>query len=333
LRIEVTRRRQLLFGVVTATLTIVLMIGVLLVADLWAHHRAERTAGVNRRGYRGAIVGAKRSGEWRLVMLGGSTVFGYGVFANESLPAQLESQLRARGVQASVVNLGFNSEGAYAFDPNLRDYAALHPDVVILYEGYNDLLPEHPNTFLGRHGSLVFRATGYFPILPVVLRDKADAVARHGGGSKTVFGAAAGVVDALSRQIGRLSPAEAAAAPRGNHDATGDQPSSVAGERWQFYCGAVATGVRTARDEQASVLVVSQPYISDGHVEQQQALRDALQQFHSDSHVAYVDGGRVVDLKNQHLAFDGMHLTPEGNRIMAGVLASALVQLKPAFTR
>src|SRR5262245_41919297 len=176
-------RRRLLFGVFTATLTVVLMLLVLFAADLWAHHRAERTAGVNRRGYRGAIVGAKRAGEWRLLMLGGSTVFGYGVFAAESLPAQLEAQLRARGVEASVVNLGFNSEGAHAFAPNLRDYATLQPDVVILYEGYNDLIPQHPNTFLGRHGSLVFRATGYFPILPVVLRDKADAVARRGGGS------------------------------------------------------------------------------------------------------------------------------------------------------
>ncbi len=328
------RRRQLLFGLVTATLTIVLMLGTLLAADLWAHRRAERTAGVNRRGYRGALVGAKRDGEWRLTMLGGSTVFGYGVFANESLPAQLEAALRGRGVDASVVNLGFNSEGAYAFAPNIRDYAALAPDVVILYEGYNDLLPEQPNRFLGRHGSLVFRATGYFPILPVVLRDKADAVARRGGGSKTVFGAAAGVVDALSRQIGRLTPAEAAgAATSGTDTPTATTGASIASHRWDFYCESVARAIETARAERAKVVVVSQPYISDSHVEQQQALRAALQQFRGDPHVAYVDGGRVIDLKDVRLAFDGMHLTPEGNRVMAGVLATALVQLAPAFDR
>src|SRR5262245_18524162 len=238
------RRRQLFFGLVTATLTIVVTIGVLLAGDLWAHRRAERTAGVNRRGYRGAIVGAKRDGEWRLAMLGGSTVFGYGVFANESLPAQLEAALRGRGLAASVVNLGFNSEGAYAFAPTIRDYAALAPDVVILYEGYNDLLPEDPNRFLGRHGSLVFRTTGYFPILPVVLRDKADAVARRGGGSKTVFGAAAGVVDALSRQIGRLTPAEAAGAAKSGADTpTATTGASMASHRWTFYCESVATAI------------------------------------------------------------------------------------------
>jgi len=282
------------------------MIGVLLAADLWAHHRAERTAGVNRRGYRGALVGAKRSGEWRVTMHGGSTVFGYGVFANESLPAQLETALRERGVAASVVNLGFNSEGAYAFAPSIRDYAALAPDVVILYEGYNDLLPEQPNRYLGRHGSLVFRATGYFPILPVVLRDKADAVARRGGGSKTVFGAASGVVDALARQIGRLTPAEAAGAAKSGADTPTDTSgAAIASHRWDFYCESVATAITTARAEHANVLVVSQPYISDRHVEQQQALRAALRQFQSDPHVAYVDGGRVIDLKNTRLAFDG----------------------------
>jgi lysophospholipase L1-like esterase len=326
--------RRLLFGLVTATLTIVMMIGVLLAADLWAHRRAERTAGVNRRGYRGAIVGAKRDGEWRVLMLGGSTVFGYGVFANESIPARLEAALRGRGVTASVVNLGFNSEGAYAFAPTIRDYAALRPDVVILYEGYNDLLPEHPNRFLGRHQSLVFRATGYFPILPVVLRDKADAVARRGDRSKTVFGAAAGVVDALSRQIGRLTPAEAAASPTNGSDTPkATAGAAIAPHRWDFYCETVAAGIRAARAEQASVVVVSQPYISDGHVEQQQALRAALRQFDADPHVAYLDGGRTIDLKNQRFAFDGMHLTPEGNRIVADVLASALVQLQPAFSR
>jgi lysophospholipase L1-like esterase len=328
-----TRRRQLLFGLVTATLAIVVMVGVLLAADLWAHRRAERTAGVNRHGYRGAIVSAKRDGEWRLAMLGGSTVFGYGVFANESLPAQLEAALRDRGLSAAVVNLGFNSEGAYAFAPTIRDYAALAPDVVILYEGYNDLLPEQPNRFLGRHGSLVFRATGYFPILPVVLRDKADAVARRGGGSKTVFGAAAGAVDALSRQIGRLTPAEAAGSAKSSDMPTATTGASIASHRWDFYCESMARAIKTARDQQASVLVVSQPYISDSHVEQQQALRAALQQFQSDPRVAYVDGGRVIDLKNVRLAFDGMHLTPEGNHLMAGVLAAVLVQLVPAFSR
>ena len=43
-------------------------------------------------------------------MLGGSTVFGYGVGWKESIPAQLESRLQARlGRPVTVVNLGFNT--------------------------------------------------------------------------------------------------------------------------------------------------------------------------------------------------------------------------------
>ena len=73
-------------------------------------------------------------------MLGGSTVFGYGVAWNESIPAQLEPRLQARlGRPVTVVNLGFNNEGAYAFVPNLEDFAYLDYDVIVLYEGYNDL--------------------------------------------------------------------------------------------------------------------------------------------------------------------------------------------------
>lgn len=73
-------------------------------------------------------------------MLGGSTVFGYGVSWNESIPALLEARLREKpgGRPVSVVNLGYNNEGAYAFVPNLEDFSYLDYDVIVLYEGYND---------------------------------------------------------------------------------------------------------------------------------------------------------------------------------------------------
>ena len=37
------------------------------------------------------------------------------------------------------MNLGFNSQGAYAFRFAEQDYLSLDYDTVILYEGYNDL--------------------------------------------------------------------------------------------------------------------------------------------------------------------------------------------------
>ena len=38
----------------------------LLVAELVVHNRAERTAGLNRWGYRGPVVGGKKTGELRV---------------------------------------------------------------------------------------------------------------------------------------------------------------------------------------------------------------------------------------------------------------------------
>src|SRR5689334_15479584 len=129
------------------TLSLVMIMGLLLVADLIVHHRAEKSAGLNRYGYRGPVIGRKQPGELRVAMVGGSTTFGYGVAWNESIPAYLESKLKQRlGRPVSVVNLGFNNEGAYAFLPNLQDFAYLDYDVIILYEGYNDLGgDERPN--------------------------------------------------------------------------------------------------------------------------------------------------------------------------------------------
>ena len=173
------------------------MVGVLLVADLYAHHRVERSVGVNRQGYRGPVAGRKQPGETRVVMLGGSTVFGYDVEWDDTIPAALERQLRAHDPKARVINLGFIGEGALAFVPTLESYSYLDYDVVCLYEGYNDVLGDaEPNRYLLRHSSPVFRLTGYFPILPLVLREKADdAAARQRGGrlSERAVGAEDGV--------------------------------------------------------------------------------------------------------------------------------------------
>ena len=63
--------------------------------DLYVHHRAERYAGVNIWGYRGPTVARKTAGEHRLVVLGGSTAFGYGVDWDKAFPAQLEARSSA----------------------------------------------------------------------------------------------------------------------------------------------------------------------------------------------------------------------------------------------
>ena len=193
-----TRRKLFVFGLAAMSLSLVAAGIVVMGVDLYLHHRAERSAGLNRWGYRGPVVPAKAPGELRVVMLGGSTVFGYGGPWHESAPALLEQMLAAKhpGRAIRVINLGFNNEGAFAFLPTLQDYRYLDYDIVCLYEGYNDLMGDAgPNRAVFRHNSPVFRLTGYFPILPLVLQEKA-LVLRNGGNleagyrpenNKTVF--------------------------------------------------------------------------------------------------------------------------------------------------
>lgn len=127
-----TRRKLLVFSLLAVALSLVLTLVVVLGVDLYLHRRAEQSAGLNRWGYRGPIVGRKQPVEKRVVMLGGSTVFGYGGPWHEAVPALLERFLNERTAPGAirVINLGFNNEGAFAFLPTLQDFRYLDYDIV-----------------------------------------------------------------------------------------------------------------------------------------------------------------------------------------------------------
>src|SRR6478672_4314211 len=106
-----TLRKRIVFAAAAMLLAFGVPLAALLAADVYFHHRIERFAGVNVWGYRGPRVGRKHAGEHRLVVIGGSTAFGYGVNSDQAFPARLEAGLRplARGgAPVSVVNLGYN---------------------------------------------------------------------------------------------------------------------------------------------------------------------------------------------------------------------------------
>src|SRR6266496_1017902 len=152
-----TIRKRIVFAAVAVLLAVGLCLSALLAADLYFHHRAARTAGVNVWGYRGPTAPRKAKGEHRFVLIGGSTAFGYGVNPDQSIAAYLERDLRPlskAGAPVTIVNLGFNAQGAYAFRFAEQDYLNLEYDAAILYEGYNDL-GDAPNEFVGRRDSPV----------------------------------------------------------------------------------------------------------------------------------------------------------------------------------
>jgi hypothetical protein len=340
---KLSRLKRVVFAVIAVTGSFALLLVVLIGADLYAHSRVERSAGLNRHGYRGPVVGRKQPGDIRVVMLGGSTVFGFDSEVEDALPAQLDRLVKARDSHVRVVNLGFHQEGAVSFVPTLRSYAYLDYDIAILYEGYNDILGDaSPNNSQKRHASPVFRAIGYFPILPLVLHEKAGFL-RQGpaqtpaqpGGAPVVFRpglanrTSAGALDAtsafaaaLERQLGRIvDPVE-----------TTPHTGPGCGAPWSHYCGSVGAAVRFALDRGKSVLVVGQPQLkygeADRHASQQRALAEMLaRDFPGNPRVRYVDLADAVDLSNNSVAFDGLHLSREANAIVAARLVEPVRQM------
>ncbi len=337
--------RRVWFAFAAIVAASAMTVAALLAADMYLHHRAEKSAGLNVWGYRGPAAGRKKPGETRVVVLGGSTVFGYGVLWDQAFPALLEKQLNASASDRfTVINLGYNSEGAYAFRLTLEDFAYLNYDVAILYEGYNDIIgDEHPNLAAYRHDSPVFRLTGYLPILPLVFREKAMAL-RAGGdldaayhGGKAVFtpdlsvrmgaaalDAAASVSDSIEQQLTHLSTTAPREAPAS--DGSCATP-------WRTYCASVARAIDELLAHQKKALVVGQPIMStavgrERQTDQHAALATMIElRYGRRSDVRFLDLRDAVDLRDKHVAPDGMHLTPGGNASIAARLVDPVLSL------
>lgn len=347
----ITTRRKILFAAIAMTVSLVVGVALLLAADLYLHRRAERSAGLNLWGYRGKVLGRKAADEVRIVFLGGSTMFGYGVTWGQAIPALVEHALNADAGPVTSANLALNNEGAYSFLYTLQDFEYLDADIVVLYEGYNDLMGDEGggNLSLLRHESAVFRVTGYYPILPLVLGERAmlfrygdletayaakrgqapGAVFRPGLAQRSIAAAletANTVGESLGRQIGRLSTE----VPRQIDDRT----EAGCAPPWSMYCQSVYRAIQYSLSRGRKVAVGLQPLSTDlrreHHLSQQNALRDMLaRHFSGNPHVIHVDLSDAVDLTDAQMSFDGMHLTPGGNAIATRHFAAAL---KPLVT-
>ena len=337
MRPRVLSRRYLIFACIAMVAGCVAGAASLFLADLYLHHKYQATALVNVWGYRGPTLGTASQPAVPVVVVGGSSAFGYGADWHGSFPYLLEQRLNAVGADRfSVVNLAFNNEGAFAMRANLEDYAWLNYRVAILYEGYNDL-GDAPNRFVFRRHSAIYRLTGYLPVLPIVLEEKAAAMLGQArvDPAKTTFTAerlrtttteaikqAAATLRSLESQLGQLS----ASAVKGSGAPV--VPAEHCPARWQFYCRAISDAIAYARERGIVVIVGTQPFISDQHVEQQRALAAFLQyRFGSDAGVIRADASKAIDLaQRSDLTYDGMHLTERGNAIIAEHLLEAVLQ-------
>jgi len=159
-------------------LLVLFLLGVAL-ADYFLHNY------YNIRGYRGAIVGEKQKGEYRIACFGGSTTYGFGVEESESWPAQLQQQL---GAYYTVINLGTNNQGIYGISHDIEYYEDLNFDMAILYQGETDRDPSQLLEYNFRGGDPFFYLFGYktslgFYIKNIVLKMTPE----HKNESRPVF--------------------------------------------------------------------------------------------------------------------------------------------------
>ena len=280
---------------------------------------------MNAWGYRGPAVGRKQIGEKRVAVLGGSTTWGFGLPAGQDFPAELERLLADDQTEKiKVLNLGFNDDGAYSFTQTLDDYDYLEADLIIFYSGYNDLNGTN-NYYNFRHRSPLFGRTGYLPLLPALTVDKMTVWWLQATGQDTRVVFTPPHLDNRNNSSTlrpQLMPAEPNAA-------AGERfVSSSCSPKWQFYCERIVSVTQLALTKGKRVIIAGEPYLTDDHVEQQSELETLIaSRFAGDSHVRYVNLGRVVDLREPSLCWDGMHLTEEGNRRIATALRGPTLEM------
>ena len=157
--------------------------------DVYAHKRVERLGGVNIWGYRGPTARVKQPNEIRLGMVGGTLAFSWGVAASETTIAtvrQLVSLAVDRpgqtGMPVTAINLGALGSPPSTYRARLERFADLGLDVVCLYPDPHGTVPRTalPSAPI---------ASGYTPILPLVLREKAGWPPRPASGPALSIGA------------------------------------------------------------------------------------------------------------------------------------------------
>ena len=100
------------------------------------------TVNINSDGFRGTeIKSVKSNDDYRIIIIGGSTVFGAGLINDEqTIPFELYKKFNEKYTHVEVINAGISSitsfEELYHIKTKLVD---LEPDMIIVYDGANDV--------------------------------------------------------------------------------------------------------------------------------------------------------------------------------------------------
>lgn len=287
-------------------------VGLFFALDTVCHVRQAKNICINRQGFRGEVLGKKQKDEYRILMLGGSYTFGYGVKPDETIPALLQKKL---GV--TVINGAYNNEGAYAFSNMVKDFEFLDYDAVVILTGYND--GGDGNDVAYRHRNWLFSHFHYMPVVSLVLTEKM-LVLRYGNIGKAYKGNFGDFKprmrdDIIAKSINFLLKATnwISRETEAEHYSKAKYP----GEH-DWYKHFLGKTIAYCLYKNRPIIIIGEPHLLERHVEQQRQLREYMKENYPK--VPYIDLGWA----DKNDTFDGMHLTKEGCEKMADKIAGEL---------
>lgn len=303
--------------------------------DLYLHNKYESSFGLNTKGYRGEILADKALNEFRIAAIGGSTTFGYGVNTKDSWPFFLEKNLNSskqfpgRKNRYTVANLGYNNEGAFAYNFNLNAFEGLDFDAVIFFTGVNDLGEKNHTVF---RNNPIFNAFGYFPILPIVLFEKAKIFETQGALEDAYLGENRSNSNFLKQKLSEFMLAllniynklpDKEVLDYKDIELNQNYNSQIAddncGNMWREYCKNLLVAITKAHKIGMKVFVFSEPSRGANVNSQKNAVKRLIEEVNSkgDKSIYWIDYTELLNLENKEISFDKMHLTTIGNRLLA----------------
>jgi lysophospholipase L1-like esterase len=281
------------------------------------------TVNTNERGFRGgAVTSPKPAGRRRVVVLGGSAVFGSGASSDAAtFPARLQTVLHARGGRdVDVVNGG---APAYVSGQELArlvwEIVDLEPDVVIVYDGFNDLnspllfdpRPGYPRNFAWLEKTAHFNSLRNlltYRLQPALQSSGVGFWARRLRGARddivaTAPAVDADIIDTYRRNLDRMMSVRQA---RGIRAVCVFQPTLLARQR------------RTAAEE---ALVAYMERRHPGYAARFGRLLpravEAMRGVAAARGVPFVDLSGLFDASSETIFIDTAHVTDRGNALIA----------------
>ncbi|MBF0312743.1 MAG: hypothetical protein HQK52_04965 [Oligoflexia bacterium] len=332
------RRRLLVISVITFSFVFCLVSAFYLL-DHVCYSKHSNDPIFNQKGYRGSIVSTNKGNKSRIAVFGDSTVFGYGVLLEETMPYLLEKNLKQVKSNVEVVNLGMNSQGLWGIYSDIDFFKYINYDTAILYTGHNNISPH-----VHRGLSGVFAFLGYYSLWPVIFSEKGKILkygannlsrAYHGDFNKsdydlntnsTLLKYLAGTAledlsigySLIDKKLSnyfvqkQTTKLQQSGGFKSDIDLIKIVLNKLLEQKKEIYLVRQSNNIVADRDEQIKKLLTELPYKGK---------------------VKYIDLSLSIDVGNKVLAFpNGKHLTKAGNTIIANELSRELQSSSKIFS-